>query len=141
MTEDTKTCKKCGETKPTSHFNASSKSDDGINPRCRACVNAARRANTRRKKVKPEESAGRQLIAAAKKGDLAKVKKLYRQVPQCNLEALLFWTIQAHGPRKEANQRYATSSYQRARIPTLVLPMGHWCVLPLVSVFLVLSTS
>ncbi|MBM83599.1 MAG: hypothetical protein CMJ78_23825 [Planctomycetaceae bacterium] len=102
--DDTKKCRKCGETKPTSHFNASSKAPYGINPRCAACVNAARRANTRRKKEKPEESAGRLLIAAAKKGDLANVKKLYRRVPDAPLEALIFWTMQAHGPKKEPSQ-------------------------------------
>ena len=106
MSLDTKTCKKCGETKPTTYFNASSKYDDGMNPRCRACVNAARRAITRKKKEKPEESTGRQLVAAAKKGDLSSVKKLYKKTPNANdhLEALLYWTMQAHGPRKEAGQ-------------------------------------
>lgn len=98
---DTKTCKKCGETKAASHFNGSAVSPDGLAARCRACVNAARRSAAKRGQKKPD-SLQTQLIAATKKGDLQVVRTSLPRLSPPQLNALLSLAINSHGPRKEA---------------------------------------
>jgi hypothetical protein len=43
----TKTCTKCGETKPLSEFHRAAKGKDGTRPDCKMCVNAQHAAYRR----------------------------------------------------------------------------------------------
>lgn len=42
---ETKTCRICGQTKPTSEYHANKHSSDGLLHRCRGCQHAANKAN------------------------------------------------------------------------------------------------
>jgi hypothetical protein len=98
-----KRCPKCGEIKPFTHFNRSSKTQDGLAPRCRACVNASRRASTKPGKKQPtKKSTKDQLIAAVKKGDGQAVRHLFRKATNIHVDDILLMAILSHGPRKQS---------------------------------------
>ncbi|MCP3920382.1 MAG: hypothetical protein GY711_33055 [bacterium] len=68
---DTKRCRACGNDKLHHESNASSASTDGLAPRCRACVNRARRARDGERKRAGK--VGGSVVSDARKGDAARV--------------------------------------------------------------------
>jgi len=88
----TKNCRACGQDKHPHEFNGSSKSVDGRAPRCRACVNKARRARERAKKGAPRSRVS--AIRATRIGDVESIRAWLDRCPSERIDGALAFLLE-----------------------------------------------
>jgi hypothetical protein len=107
-------CTKCGNWKAISEFHADSRKRDGLDTRCKACVNAKRRQQTQER---PGMHAARGRRQRASDPERAREiqRKAYRKNREANLERGRRYRKANSKKRVEYNRQWVAANYERAK--------------------------